>query len=81
MDRIGARRRQYFLFYDKEIVYIYLSNPILMTMAPIHILLVEDNEGDILLTLEALHDGSLPIEVSVVRDGWEALQFLAQEDC
>ena len=48
-------------------------------MAPIHILLVEDNEGDILLTLEALHEGNLPLEVSVVKDGWEALQFIAQE--
>ncbi|MBF0695229.1 MAG: response regulator [Flavobacterium sp.] len=47
-------------------------------MAPVHILLVEDNEGDILLTLEALHEGTLSIEVSVVKDGQDALEFIAQ---
>lgn len=45
-------------------------------MDPIHILLVEDNEGDIVLTLEALKEGRLKNEVSVVRDGQEALDFL-----
>lgn len=45
-------------------------------MDPIHILLVEDNEGDIVLTLDALKEGRLKNEVSVVRDGQEALEFL-----
>ena len=45
-------------------------------MKSIQILLVEDNEGDIVLTLEALYDAKIKNEVSVVRDGAEALDFL-----
>ncbi|MES2893465.1 MAG: response regulator [Bacteroidota bacterium] len=45
-------------------------------MSPIHILLVEDNEGDIVLTLEALKDVKTPNKISVVRNGEEAIQFL-----
>ncbi|HSP12679.1 MAG TPA: response regulator [Salegentibacter sp.] len=45
-------------------------------MNPIHILLVEDNEGDILLTTEALEEGKIMNELSVARDGQEALDFL-----
>ena len=49
-------------------------------MSEIHILLVEDNEGDIVLTLEALKDAKLKNKISVVRDGEEALQFLYKEE-
>jgi CheY-like chemotaxis protein len=45
-------------------------------MRPIHILLVEDNEGDILLTREALEDAKIIITLSVVKDGKEAIDFL-----
>lgn len=45
-------------------------------LSPIHILLVEDNEGDILLTREALDEGKLLNRLSVVRDGAEAIDFL-----
>ena len=45
-------------------------------MQSVHILLVEDNEGDIVLTLEALSDAKLKNQVSVVRDGAEALDYL-----
>lgn len=45
-------------------------------MEAIHILLVEDNEGDILLTSEALHEGKIMNKLSVVRDGKEAIDFL-----
>ncbi|WP_127846744.1 response regulator [Psychroflexus aestuariivivens] len=45
-------------------------------MKPIKILLVEDNEGDILLTTEALEEGQVPVRQSVVRDGKSALDFL-----
>jgi len=45
-------------------------------MKPIHILLVEDNEGDILLTTEALEEGKIINKVSVVKDGKEAIDFL-----
>ena len=48
-------------------------------MSEIHILLVEDNEGDIVLTLEALKEAKLRNKISVVRDGEEALQFLYRE--
>lgn len=40
------------------------------------ILLVEDNEADVELTLEALKENNLANEVVVVRNGEEALDFL-----
>ncbi len=43
---------------------------------PIHILLIEDNEGDVVLTLEALGDGKIVNSISIVKDGWEAVQYL-----
>lgn len=49
-------------------------------MKPIHILLVEDNEGDILLTTEALQEGKIANTISVVRDGWEAILFLEKKE-
>ena len=45
-------------------------------MKRIHILLVEDNEGDIILTREALFDAKIDNQVSVVRDGEQAINFL-----
>lgn len=45
-------------------------------MKSIHILLVEDNEGDILLTTEALEEGKIINKVSVVKDGKQAIDFL-----
>lgn len=45
----------------------------------LHILLVEDNEGDILLTTEALQEEEILNKVSVVRDGEAALDFLNQK--
>lgn len=42
------------------------------------ILLVEDNPGDIELTLEAFQDTKIPNHINVVRDGEEALEFLYQ---
>ena len=41
-----------------------------------HILLVEDNEGDILLTTEAFEESKLKIDLSIARNGQEALDFL-----
>ena len=49
-------------------------------MKPIHILLVEDNEGDILLTTEALENAKLFTKLSVVKDGKQAMDFLTNED-
>ena len=45
-------------------------------MKPIHILLAEDNEGDILLTREALEDSKILVDLSVAKDGQEAIDFL-----
>ena len=41
-----------------------------------HILLVEDNEGDILLTMEAFEECNVKTEISVAKNGQEALDFL-----
>lgn len=48
-------------------------------MDPIHILLIEDNEGDILLTQEALEDAKIITKLSIARDGKEAIDFLTQQ--
>lgn len=45
-------------------------------MKSIHILLVEDNEGDIVLTTEALEEGRICNQISVVKDGDAAIHFL-----
>lgn len=45
-------------------------------MKPIHILLVEDNEGDVFLVTEALEEGKVINKMSVTRDGKEAMDFL-----
>jgi CheY-like chemotaxis protein len=45
-------------------------------MKEVHILLVEDNEGDIILTKEALKDANIRNEVTVAMDGEQALLML-----
>lgn len=47
--------------------------------APIEILLVEDNPGDVRLTREGLRDGKVRNHLSVVSDGVEALEFLRHQ--
>jgi two-component system, chemotaxis family, response regulator Rcp1 len=49
------------------------------TEKSIEILLVEDNPGDVRLTLEALKEGKVKNHLSVVGDGVEALAFLRRE--
>ena len=49
------------------------------TMRPIEILLVEDNPGDVRLTIEALKDGKIANNLNVARDGTEGLRFLHRE--
>lgn len=44
-----------------------------------HILLVEDNEGDIILTLDAFEESKIKTQISVARNGQEALDFLFQK--
>jgi CheY-like chemotaxis protein len=48
-------------------------------IAPIEVLLVEDNAGDIRLTREAFKDARLHIHLSVALDGLEAMAFLNRE--
>lgn len=45
-----------------------------------HILLVEDNEGDILLTQEVFKTSGFSHPISIARDGEEALDFLYQRN-
>jgi CheY-like chemotaxis protein len=47
--------------------------------APIDILLVEDNEGDVHLTREALKKAKVRNRVHTTADGVEAMQFLRRE--
>lgn len=46
---------------------------------PIHILLVEDNDGDILLIEEAFEEAKLMNKVSIVKDGEKAIHFLTRQ--
>lgn len=46
---------------------------------PVEILLVEDNPGDVRLTVEALKEGKVLNRLSVVQNGVEALAFLRRE--
>lgn len=45
----------------------------------VRILLIEDNEGDILLTLEALREARINNGIDVMKDGEKALRFLKKE--
>ena len=44
-------------------------------MKPVHILLIEDNEGDIVLTTEALQDSKIINRITVLRDGKAAIDY------
>lgn len=46
---------------------------------PIEILLVEDNPGDVRLTIEALKEAKVINHLTVVKDGMEALAFLRRQ--
>jgi two-component system, chemotaxis family, response regulator Rcp1 len=45
-----------------------------------HLLLVEDNRGDVALVREALKDVPGSLRLSVVRDGLQALAFLHRQE-
>jgi CheY-like chemotaxis protein len=49
-------------------------------MKSAHVLLVEDNEGDILLTTDALESCKILIDVSIVRNGKLALDFIYKKE-
>ena len=46
---------------------------------PVEVLLVEDNPGDIRLTMEVLKEVQVPTNLSVVKDGVQAMAFLRRE--
>ena len=50
-----------------------------MDLNPIQILMVEDNDGDILLTTRALKEAKVANHVHVAHDGVEALEFLRRQ--
>jgi CheY-like chemotaxis protein len=50
------------------------------TPTAIRILMVEDNEGDVLLTMEAFRAAKVANNISVARDGVEAMDFLHRRD-
>ena len=49
-------------------------------MKPVEILLVEDNEGDILLIREAFEEAKLATILSVVKDGEKAIHYLEKKE-
>jgi CheY-like chemotaxis protein len=49
-------------------------------MKPVHaILLVEDSPADIKITQRALRESAVPVELIVVRDGQEAVDYLLRQ--
>lgn len=48
-------------------------------MNQVHILLVEDNEGDILLTKEAFKERKVINKMSVVKNGADAIDFVLKK--
>jgi len=49
-------------------------------MRPIEILLVEDSPGDVRLTQEVLKEGKVTNNLTVVKNGEDALHYLAQSN-
>ncbi len=49
------------------------------SVKPVEILLVEDNPGDVRLTIEGLKEGKVKNNLQVVEDGAEALAYLKRQ--
>ena len=47
-----------------------------MSIKPVEILLVEDNPGDIRLTIEAFKESKIPNNLNIAEDGIEAINYL-----
>ena len=45
----------------------------------IHVLMVEDDPGDVMLTQETLKESKLAVDMTVVDDGEKALQYLRKQ--
>ncbi len=50
-----------------------------MVITPIEILMIEDNDGDVYMTTEAFKAAKVANNLSVVRDGAEAMEFLHRQ--
>jgi CheY-like chemotaxis protein len=50
-----------------------------MMVRPIELLLVEDSEPDVRLTMEALHEAKVKNNLWVAEDGVEAMEFLRRQ--
>ncbi len=50
------------------------------SLKPAQVLLVEDNADDVELTLEALKDSKVRMDIHVVSDGIAAMKFLQREE-
>ena len=50
------------------------------SLKPAQVLLVEDNADDVELTLEALKDSKVRMDIHVVSDGIAAMKFLHREE-
>jgi chemotaxis family two-component system response regulator Rcp1 len=50
-----------------------------LNCGPIEILLVEDNPGDVRLTIEALKEGKIANQINIAVDGIDAMAFLRRE--
>jgi two-component system, chemotaxis family, response regulator Rcp1 len=50
-----------------------------MSVTAIQILMVEDNEADVRLAIEAMKEGKIANRVHVVEDGVEAMQYLRRQ--
>lgn len=51
-----------------------------VSLKAIEVLLVEDNTGDVRLTQEALKEGRMLVNLTVARDGIEAMDVLQQKN-
>ncbi len=53
-----------------------MTQNLLTNLEPVDILLVEDNPGDVRLTIEVLRDGKVSNRLNVAPDGVEAMNYL-----
>lgn len=76
VSTLAAGFRQYVHAFFK-MVHVLTSD--ILFGRPVEILLVEDNPGDVRLVEEALKEGRLPLRLTVVSDGEEAMSYLRRE--
>lgn len=77
MGRIPTARGIDFLFFITQAKVSVMTS--IDRLKPANVLLVEDNEDDVELTLEALEDSRVCMDIHVVSDGIAAMAFLRRE--